>query len=620
MALFPSECCITSSKSYDIVRMALRIKIGHLMGSSLVQVASSSKKHSSFESSRKSKGSVDTSSIKKLNIASLRDATPRSIDNEFGHLRTEEGGSKSKPFNLSREKDETIDYRLKSDTVHRLDPFVFEEEGEDDSTKRMDENKDTPRLINFSINSLERSPGKEVIPQQDQSIDKWMAAAGMNQMLGHRYDHFSNQETKRANSNILRNDGINDQKMFRELPAPPHNHAKQQEHQEEFRFIQTGITDFLADGDCISTPRLRQPYKENIKLQEIDKMIDELDRSKDRISKSSYPLEYKDEKPNHSRVTPTKQPSPPSKNIFNHNAKYCDPVRLADHYTIESNANSRPQHSIGSYPVSMNYAQTDSEYFHTFKNGVSNNSEKNTNHKDKPQVLMSLVINDVELKVYRSDNSEKLARKYFEAIQAYPAKKDLAKLKALISEKVNKKIDYLEKFFKRSITKNESQTSLTAKSVSIDLSNKENFNPNMPQEIAHKLTKPPLMDRKQSTNTSNTQGWKNSQRSKFSSNSTAADDLRSGYAAEISRRYPSPKPSVQAHQPKPASRPKPPPPAMTFTAKSNKHVDINVKKDDDPNELARIILLQRGLSLSNVDKLAGNIRQFQIKTYGVKNA
>lgn len=43
----------------------------------------------------------------------------------------------------------------------------------------------------------------------------------------------------------------------------------------------------------------------------------------------------------------------------------------------------------------------------------------------------------------------------------------------------------------------------------------------------------------------------------------------------------------------------------------NKLVDIDVKRHDDPEELARRVLLQRGLGLVYLDKLSANIAAFQ---------
>ena len=623
MGLLSFECSTEKEKSYDVVRRFLRVKIGHLLGNSLTQVPTSSKKHTSFDSSRKSKGSSDLSSIKKLHLATIKDSTPTSkfmLDKESSYQRLEEVGSKSNGFNVSRDKDETMDFRLKSEAMHKQDLFAFDEDGDDMETKRMNDIRDTPRLINFSMNSSERSGNKEPSHQQDQRLDKWMLAGGIKPILDQRIDQLSNQETKRVPQINVSQDRRLESNVFRELPPQPPSYYKRQDEQEEYRFIQTGATHILSGADCISTPRIRDNYNNENRMKEIDKEIENLERSMDRISKSSLHIEFKDEHPYNSRVTPTKQPSPPSHNIFNQNVFAIEPLNLANKYTAKGSERNLESHLPVFNSGLGNHERPDAFAFHTFKNpGQHMHNSQDFHHSSKGKVVMRLDINDTEIEVFSTDNSEKIARRYFMSIGSQPSKKDLQRLREVIAEKVNKKIDYLEKLFRRTISIKETSVSSQVRTASIDLSNKENRHPNIMHLPPAKSPKPPLMERKNSSTNSQTSIWKSTSRSKFESNTSIAENSRSGYAGELQKKKQLQSLGEEQKSRKNSPRLNSPSTSMTYSTKSNKSVQINVKKDDNPYELARIILLQRGLGLANVDKLAENIKQFQIRTYGAKN-
>lgn len=608
------ECSIYKEKSFDVIKKYLRHKLGLMLGSHFHSLVSSSKKHASIDSSRKSKGSTDMSSIKKLHLGGMKDSTPTSkftVDKDGGYLRFDDGGHKSNGFNISRDKDETMDYRLKSDAVNRQDLFAFDEEAEDLETKRINGIKDTPRLINFSMNSIERSASKDNFQIQEPSIDKWMLAGGLKSST----DNISSQETKRTTPLHLSYERKLESNMFRELPPQPSTQVSKQDQTEDYRFINTGVTHFLAGGDCVSTPRIRDPLGDNDRLKEIDKEIDNLEKSMDRISKTPTPYEFKEELPYNSRITPIKQPSPPLKNIFNQNVFAVQPTKLEDRYSKDSREASFDVHLPVFSTMVSNQGKSEASGFHTFKSSMA---QEQSNYDLNGKVLMRLEINNVELEVFKHDTSDKLARKYFSLIGVSPMKKDLQRLKALICEQVNKKIDYLEKLFRRTVSSKENTNAFNSRTSSIDISNKENKHPNILANQLPKMIKPPLMDRKNSMASQQTSQWKSTSRSKFDSNSSFLDNQRSGYAAELSKRRLDSSSSMISKNSKNSSRPKSPTTSMTYNTKANKSVDISVKKDDDPKELARIILLQRGLGLAGVDKLAENIRQFQIRTYGVK--
>ena len=133
----------------------------------------------------------------------------------------------------------------------------------------------------------------------------------------------------------------------------------------------------------------------------------------------------------------------------------------------------------------------------------------------------------------------------------------MERLSLVISAQVNKKIENMERCFRRRLKALEmvgtestkspgSVVSNHLRSISIDLSNKENLDPNMGSSIISKHSQSKAVQRGQ---------------------------IQCKIKDQI--------------------------------------VDIDVRRIDDPTELARRVLLQRGLGLVYLDKLAASIKSFQ---------
>lgn len=132
-------------------------------------------------------------------------------------------------------------------------------------------------------------------------------------------------------------------------------------------------------------------------------------------------------------------------------------------------------------------------------------------------------------------------------------RRDLKNLAEVVVKQLNRKIDGMERCFRRKLRNRNSRRNSSKKrlsnhirSISIDLSNKENIDPNIP-------------------------------------------DLRK----RIKRVK---KGQIQC-------------------SINNKIVDIDVKKNDNPYDLARRVLLQKGLGLGYMERLAQNIDNFQQKIF-----
>ncbi len=159
----------------------------------------------------------------------------------------------------------------------------------------------------------------------------------------------------------------------------------------------------------------------------------------------------------------------------------------------------------------------------------------------------------------KGDSAEELAMRYFHSKEKNPSKSELRALKALIVKYINRKIENLESFFKRSMRKKSSYhnkdkeaISTHTRSVSIDLSvGKENFDPNSNKFF---------------------------ERRKYQVNRVEKGQISLNI--------------------------------------NNKIVDVDVKKRDDPIELAKRTLLQRGLGLKHLDKLTEKIRIFKREVFG----
>ena len=135
-------------------------------------------------------------------------------------------------------------------------------------------------------------------------------------------------------------------------------------------------------------------------------------------------------------------------------------------------------------------------------------------------------------------------------------KKDIMKLSNLIVDKINKKIEILERCFRRRLREKHHQPKISSqiRSVSIDLAGNENMDPNL----------------------------------------LLQDNLE--------KLGPEKKGMVQK--------------GKVNCSIDNKLVEIDVKKNDDPVQLAKRILLQRGLGLSYLDTLSENISNFQRRIFG----
>lgn len=192
------------------------------------------------------------------------------------------------------------------------------------------------------------------------------------------------------------------------------------------------------------------------------------------------------------------------------------------------------------------------KHFESFK---SSNGQPQSYNSSSKQCLMKVIINKTDVSVFADDNSESVTRRYFDKVGTLPLKRDFLRLQALVKEKIEKKIEYLAVMFKRPLARLEQQLQPASKpkSVSIDLSNKENRPPNIPT----------------------------------ASPKPSAAGVRTGTHSAAGRQ-------------------------------SSQEIPIAIKKDDDPEQLARVVLIQRGLGLARVAELADMIRRNQQRLFGAR--
>jgi len=513
--------------------------------------------------------------------------------------QAENEGSRGK-YEGREEKDDTVEYRIKPSGG------AFGEEG-----------RDTPRLIEFS-------------PPSQPDIAKWMQAAGIPDVV-HRPLPPRGQER-------------------RELPPLPKTLEI-----EEYKFLDTGISHLMLNPDDFSLKPTKSDPDQFDKLSQIDKEIENLNSSMQRISKGvlndQKSLRDRDrdreEAPYQSSIEPMKPPSPvnkkPSIQVFSPIPTRTPSNKLGINPSLSKS-------SIGLEDNSVMAAGIKVQGSTSFLGSASNvklldqitNSNQGQTEAQADKVLMNLQINEIQLLIRKGDTADKVAKRYFQKLGTNPSKKDLFKLAELIAEKINKKIDYLEKFFRRSIAKKEMEEK-RPQTVSIDLSNKENLAPNRLNSQENRNSQANLKPQEVKVDLSSTQTAHSRNNSKgkispvssyahlgstaglgfssggASSSGTASRGANGGvwpaqqHQSQQDRTFDScsqTRPGLSGFTPKLKK-----PPSMDFEVKGNKTVGISVKRDDDPVELARIILIQRGLGLSNLDRLADNIREFQRRTY-----
>lgn len=292
-----------------------------------------------------------------------------------------------------------------------------------------------------------------------------------------------------------------------------------QNHEEDYHFLETGISQVMIRPTEIAT---NKPHKEGLSDSEILlKMDEEIEQIKALAGRKPTADTNREEPYMLQRNNWDRPPSP-----------------LVKHTEYDTASQETP---------SMR-----NKHFESFKSGT--NTPQQQFGSNSRLCLMKVIINKTDVSVFGDDNSESIARRYFDQLGTVPLRRDFLKLQALVKEKVEKKIDHLEVMFKRPLARLEQQNHAThkPKMVSIDLSNKENKSPN----VLTPIHKPP-------------------------------PGLPRGGAV-----------------------------GNKFGNKQD--IPIPIKKDDDPEQLARVILIQRGLGLSRVSQLAEMIRQNQQRLFGMR--
>ena len=577
--------------NYSFLRKFLRFRIASAIGVELIEL-SSSKHQYTHSSNERSKSNNELSSVKKVNVNPIKERFPSTSNDdtrEEKHYYLGDPDSRTKKQTPSREIEEHSDYRIKSEThlqggtYNGLDDFDLDVMG----TKRANESKGTPRLINFSLNSnIKQSPIRDTSEARQ---DLWLAAGGFSGLGESKIDYLTLQETKRLEYENGHNKTLTDREKEgwkRDLPPQVPVPKKKHDETEDYHFVETGISQYVHHGENNNGSGRTKTNDFDLKLEEIDREIENIETSMLRFDRS-HMNDSREELPFLSKLEPMRKPSPPSQkpsgfesNEFRSKSGYFNG-------------------GIGYRQILQGENQVETSHFLSFRPqdlGIQNhNSLTNSNHQtnDDKMILMNLKIDCISLTIHKGDNSSKIAKRYFEKAGICPTKKEFSTLTQMITEKVNKKIDYLEKFFRRSIATKEVDNN-KPKMINIDLANKENHHPNIQQAIPIQPQNKPQIRRSPIT--------------KYTSNSSLANDDISvneekSYIRKMNK-APSQLPNPTLKKPK-----------MSFNSNGSNSIDINVKKDDNPKELARLILLKRGMGLANLDRLAESIKEFQQATY-----
>ena len=591
--MFTIDWSIHNKKSVLLARRAVRLKLAHHFDEkNLVQI-STSKKYHTHGSSDKSKGSHEMSSVKKVNVNPQREQYPSVSKYDYEReieITYDDFASKGNRHTPLRDKDEHSEYRIKSDKLAPTDNFsqaLDDIEMDIAGTKRAGDSKGTPRLINFSGHSRDKgSPQRET---NDFKQDLWLAAGGFKgaeEFEENKTDYLTMQDTKR---NTLYSGGKmptdREKDHFRrDLPPQAPQPRKRAEDNEDYKFVDAGISQFIPAADLMMGKNGKLTNDSDFGFHDIDREIENLNNSMQRIGKNLHP-ELQDDRQLLAKLEPAKQPAPHGKPFTN----VYSPIGKTDTSSV-----SREPPSYQQILPDQLLPEEQSHFLSFRPPNPGAGPEASQQRSFKPfsedqKVLMHLTINDVVLQVVKGDNSERIARRYFKEATVYPSKKQLAALMQLITEKVNRKIDCLEKFFRRKISKKEFEN-LRPKSISIDLANKENRHPNLPPPRAPEPPKPSV---------------RHSPITKFTSNSSIGGEESTIHPDRSYIRPNNFTPKLKKH-------------TMSFVSNGGKSVDLNIRRDDDPREVARLLLLQRGMGLANLDSLAESIREFQRKTFHAK--